>query len=579
MEKNFGQDFYEIQSRQWKKSLFLFSILIVFYFFAIGLISIAFLMSFGLFLGKSLVPSGKFLIKLLQVDCAISIIIAYFHFYDARKFGAKFILKRLQAQPPDLSDRYHKQFADTVDEIRIASGLPKVNAYVLPSFAINSMALVEADKTPAVVVTEGLLSDCTRDELQAVAAHELAHITRGDAFYITLVCSLANFFERFRQALEPEDYQQEGVSQTDRSRACSVFLYLAVTASAIVMHLLSTLISREREILADAAGVELCRNPLALARVLYKAHLKNSFVGDFNLTYSPLFIVAPESKGKSEGPLSNLFNSHPPLMKRIKLLAQMAKTTPAEVIEQVWETQKNRDKAKGVLLSFEEMRTTQGLSVSEQAPETETEKIRQENNKVWLIRDSKGNWQGPFALQELLSLSFFTSMIRIKNLQEGVEAPAREFSQIRNALYNLGQKKPISAAKQNHCPRCNLPLADGFYEGVPVKSCNRCLGKLVDSALIERILTRKEVTFSEDLLKKARQFKQRFLFNPIKTQKISSKAKESSSLFCPSCGYRMVPRPYNYQYFVPVDKCLSCYKIWFDADELEILQILIEKRE
>jgi Zn-finger nucleic acid-binding protein len=47
---------------------------------------------------------------------------------------------------------------------------------------------------------------------------------------------------------------------------------------------------------------------------------------------------------------------------------------------------------------------------------------------------------------------------------------------------------------------------------------------------------------------------------------------------CPACGYRMVPRPYSYQYFVPVDKCLSCSKIWFDADELEILQILIEDR-
>jgi Zn-finger nucleic acid-binding protein len=41
----------------------------------------------------------------------------------------------------------------------------------------------------------------------------------------------------------------------------------------------------------------------------------------------------------------------------------------------------------------------------------------------------------------------------------------------------------------------------------------------------------------------------------------------------------MVARPYNYQYFVPVDKCLSCSKIWFDADELEILQILIEDRK
>jgi Zn-finger nucleic acid-binding protein len=41
----------------------------------------------------------------------------------------------------------------------------------------------------------------------------------------------------------------------------------------------------------------------------------------------------------------------------------------------------------------------------------------------------------------------------------------------------------------------------------------------------------------------------------------------------------MQARPYSYQYFIPVDKCFSCQKIWFDADELEILQILIEKRK
>jgi hypothetical protein len=40
----------------------------------------------------------------------------------------------------------------------------------------------------------------------------------------------------------------------------------------------------------------------------------------------------------------------------------------------------------------------------------------------------------------------------------------------------------------------------------------------------------------------------------------------------------MLPRPYTYQYIIPVDKCLSCDKIWFDTDELEIIQILTEKK-
>lgn len=197
----------------------MFLILIFFYFIAVGFVSFIFLAGFLIFLpGKNLL-SGDFILKLILINSTVSLVIAFFHFYDARKFGAKFIRKRLKAQSPDLSDRYHKQFTNIVEEIRIASGLPQVIPYIIPDFAINSMALIEADNTPSVVVTEGLLAEYTRDELQAVASHEMAHVIRGDAFYITLVCSLANFFERIRQALEPENYSHSHSSQVKIGRA------------------------------------------------------------------------------------------------------------------------------------------------------------------------------------------------------------------------------------------------------------------------------------------------------------------------------------------------------------------------
>ena len=182
------------------------------------------------------------------------------------------------AHLPESGDRYHKRFINTLDEIRIASGLPKVKAFIIPAFAINSMALIEADKTPCILVTEGLLAEFTRDELQAVIAHELAHITRGDTFYITLICSLANVFERLRQAVEPEKPSQGHPGRTQDTGGGIPLLYFAATISALIMHLLSTLISRQREILADAAAVEISRNPAALAKAIYKAHIKNSFM-------------------------------------------------------------------------------------------------------------------------------------------------------------------------------------------------------------------------------------------------------------------------------------------------------------
>jgi Zn-dependent protease with chaperone function/Zn-finger nucleic acid-binding protein len=492
-------DFYEVQRTQWRKSLLVFAGLTLFYFLAVGLIAAAVILSLGLFAAGPDFLSGPHLVRLLLGVFAIALVVAVFHYLDARRFGAAYILKRLEAAPPEPSDRYHQQFANTVEEMRLAAGLPEVRAYVVPSFTINSLALLEADGTPAVAVTEGLLADCTRDEIQAVTAHELAHISRGDAFYVTLVCSLANFLERIQAALEPEE-TPAGVraSGAGGGGAPPVLVYLAVAFSSLVMRLLSMLLSREREVLADAAAAEIGRNPAALAGALYKAQLKSSFVGDFSLTYSPLFIVAPRLSSEEDGGLlGRVFNSHPPLMGRVRRLAAMAGLAPADVIERVTENRRLRAAARVMALSAAE---------SERA-----------------VRES-----------------------------------------------------PVERQGDNLCPRCRLTLSDGFYEGVPVKSCPGCGGKLLSASHVGRVLSRREVDFSPGLLAAAARFREEFIDHPVKPRRRAKAAL--SHLTCPSCGYRLAARPYSYQYFIPLDKCLSCGQVWFDADELELLQILVEKK-
>lgn len=585
------RDFYEIQKSQRAKSLALFFVVLAFYFAALGIIALAAVLSLGLLLGGGTLSSPAFWVRFLAVDLATATLIAFLHYQDARRNGPRYILKRLQAAVPDPGDRYHKQFLNTLDEVRIAAGLPRVNGYILPTFAVNSLALIEDGRTPVVAVTEGLLADGTRDELQAVAAHELAHIARGDAFYLTLVCSLANVFERLREALEPEqDDFQAACAGGGRAAGVSPFLLsAAVSLSALVMHLLSMLISRERELLADAAAVEICRSPESLARAIYKAQVKNSFIGDFSLTYTPLFIVPPDARDVPDTWLGKVFNSHPPFMKRLGILADMAHKNVEAIIEDVLENQKIRGQARGVIHSFEEIRKGQielfpgfapdsgpsagpagGTGEPARGPELE-------EAGAWLLLSGvPRKWQGPFTVAELVCDPRFTPAVQVRNTQEGIEARAREFPQVRAALDNLFRKRPLEPRRQNLCPRCRVPLSEAFYEGVAARVCRKCSGKLVGVSGVERIIARREVGFSEDLVAKAREFEDRVLRNPIKRQKIN--ASLSQEIPCPACGYRMVLRPYNYQYFVPVDKCLSCSRTWFDSDELEILQILIERR-
>ena len=565
-------DFYEAQSRQWKKSLFLFIVLILFYYVLIVFIGFAILASLGFVFTKVNIFTTAGIVKFLWVTGVVAFLIAALHFYDAKKFGAKFILDRMQAKPPEPEDRYHKQFINSVDEIRIAAGLPKIEPYIIPFFAVNSMALIKPDNTPCILVTEGLLADFTRDELQAVIAHELAHVVRGDTYYITLVCSLANFFERTKQALEP-DHSTDGESfpATKEGRGGHALLYLAFVFSSLVMHLLSTLISRQREILADAAAVEFTRNPRSLARAVYKAHLKNSFVGDFQLTYSPLFIVPPESKGlESESFWANVFTSHPPLNKRLKLLADMIPSTPEKVVEEVWEIQNHRENARELVYSSEEQ--IQNRAGSSPTPE----EILLQANKIWALCGPQGQWEGPFTVEELLVLPYFSPDRMLRNLQEKVEAPAREFLQVHRARHKFLKLKPLRPSQYNKCPSCQIPLREIFYEGVTVKECPSCRGKLVPIPMMGRIISRKEKSFSPNIKEKAEQFRIECMLNPAFTRKVFQ--RNLRTIFCPDCGQRMLLRPYSYHYVVPVDKCFNCGKIWFDPDEMEILQVLIEDR-
>jgi Zn-finger nucleic acid-binding protein len=213
-----------------------------------------------------------------------------------------------------------------------------------------------------------------------------------------------------------------------------------------------------------------------------------------------------------------------------------------------------------------------GLEASSTAPGAAGDEAR-----IWMLAGAAGKtWEGPYALAELLGRPRFSAIMRVRNTQEGVEALAREFPQIRIALHALARKKPLAPGRQNLCPRCRIPLRETFYEGVGIRVCGTCGGRLVDAGAVDRIVARREFDFSDGLREKARVFREKAIRNPLRRQKIESAL--AADVPCPGCGYRMVARPYNYQYFVPVDKCLSCAKIWFDADELETLQVLIEDR-
>jgi Zn-dependent protease with chaperone function/Zn-finger nucleic acid-binding protein len=579
-----GDTFYEVEVRQSRRTLVLFLFLIIFYFIGIAAFYFAFfIFLFGLLLGVLLFSYTHLLIILV-----IATFIAILQWYDVKTSGAEFILEKLGARPPDPSDLYHKKFINTVEEMRLSSGCKKqIKPHVIPANAVNSCAVIASDGTAILAVTEGALGQFTREEIQAAVAHELAHIMSGDALFVTFSCALGNIFQRIADALTAEEEQSIPVFNTMspqynmvRAETGIIGIILA-TFMYVFVQFFSLLISRQREYLADAIAVEITRNPEALARTIYKAHMRFSYLGDAGEVYSPIFIVPPESRGPAgrEGWLDRLFATHPPTLERVKRLMDMANKSVLKAIQGLEDEDKEREAAREEIPSVEElfsanarMKDISGGILSETHAEKEAV------TSYWEVRDHKGQWRGPYPLSKLFAIPWFTGMTTVRPLGTESDSEANTFPLILEAFRNPDKR----GMKRDCCPICGVTLHNSYTEGVPVRICPRCYGKMLPEEGIIRIIARRENKPSPHLLEKAHLWRKEHQVNIHASvlahkNQVNAKPENKSAYLCPLCGYGMIRRLFSYQYFIEIDNCELCKQVWFDGDELEILQILIEE--
>jgi len=554
--------FLDLQEEQKRKSLVLLPILGLVYFLCITLLVLSVVFIFGLF-GLDAMYRGVVLSNALKFSAILSIVVAAWHYFDARHFGAKNILELLHANEPNLNDRYHKRFVNLVEEMAIASGLPKVSCYIVRSPAVNSMALSGADNVPIIVVSEGMLAELSRDQLQGAVAHELAHLQHGDAFHVTLVCSLANFFEKVKEVSTPSEAMI-------KERAGVPLIWAAAALGEFIVRVFGTTVSREREMLADAKAVELTRHPEALAGAIYRASVKRSFLGSMPGCYSPLYIVAPESEpgANGDGFLDSLLSSHPPLERRMKQLADLANTTPQALIEGVWKADESRENGRTV--DFVPPKSAHPLGPPREVPTAGAPTMTR-----FEIPGAQGNAKLQLTAEEIVRLPLFSMNLFIRPVGDPNIIPARDVEEIRNAFKALRAHNPGGTRGDDlNCPSCKGALRQIDYEGVRIKMCPRCRGHLVLRSDTMPILTRRDKRMPQHLIDRTEELQRNMLLNPMKHNE--GRLFAGQYLACPKCSAPMAQRPFSYQYFLPIDECYACQLVWFDPEELEILQVLVE---
>jgi heat shock protein HtpX len=213
-----------------------------------------------------------------------------------------------------------------VENLCIGSGLPMPKVYVIEDSAPNAFATGRDPKHASVAATRGLLDKLDKAELEAVMAHEMSHVGNYDIRVMTitvvlvgLVALLADIFMRW------SIWGSGGRSSNkDKGGAAAVLVLVALMfaiLAPVIAKIIQLAISRQREYLADASGALLCRNPDALARALAKISADPEPLEAANKATAHLYISNPLKEHASA--LNNLFNTHPPVEKRIKLLHAM----------------------------------------------------------------------------------------------------------------------------------------------------------------------------------------------------------------------------------------------------------------
>jgi heat shock protein HtpX len=255
----------------------------------------------------------------------IALIISGLMSFASYYYSDKIILGMSKAKQIKKSD--NPEFFRIVENLCIGAGIPMPKVYVIEDSAPNAFATGRDPKHAVVCATTGILQKLNKIELEGVIGHELSHIRNFDirlmaivVVLVGLVALLADFFMRSLWYGGGRRNSREG------NNAQGIFLLIGIVLailSPIIATLIQLAVSRKREFLADASGVLLTRYPEGLATALEKIAKDKEPLEVANNATAHLYISNP-FKGKISGSFfASLFNTHPPIEERIKILRSM----------------------------------------------------------------------------------------------------------------------------------------------------------------------------------------------------------------------------------------------------------------
>ena len=208
-----------------------------------------------------------------------------------------------------------------VENLAISQGLPMPKVYIINDPAPNAFAAGRDPKHAVVAATTGLLEIMNDNELEGVMAHEIGHVKNYDIRVSTIVFGLIAAVGLLADFALRAAFFSGGRSRSSGNLGAVLILIGIVgwIVAWLIGPMVRAAISRQREYLADASGVEMTRYPEGLASALQKLGEYGRPMRRVDSAMAHMFINDPVKPGLVE----RAFSTHPPIPKRIERLRQI----------------------------------------------------------------------------------------------------------------------------------------------------------------------------------------------------------------------------------------------------------------
>ena len=212
------------------------------------------------------------------------------------------------------SNEEERWLLETVSKQAHTSGIGMPEVAIFPSEQLNAFATGMSKNSSLVAVSQGLLNHMTRNEAEAVLAHEISHIANGDMVTLTLIQGVVNTFVMFLSRVI--GYTVDKVVFKTKNGVGPAF-YITMIFAEIILGILASIIvmwfSRQREYRADKGGAQLS----SIESMIQALEKLKSFYTPSTL---PKQMTSFGVSGNKQSGFMELFASHPPLEKRIAYL-------------------------------------------------------------------------------------------------------------------------------------------------------------------------------------------------------------------------------------------------------------------